>query len=175
MPGDGRIEPIRFTIAALPLDPIADEAIARVYALWNTRRGARSMPAPGEILPEEFGIALGKVNLIEVLRDPLRFVYRVRGSIIAGLSDQDMKGREVAEMQPPEYRDMVLAHYAEVAVSGVPSHYRIQQRRRDVCSEYRRMVLPLGVRPGLVERLLTVSAWEADFAQKAVQLGFKRR
>ena len=118
------MEPLRIIATALPLDPIADEAIAHVYGLWNARRGARPMPAPGELLPEEFGVALGRVNLLDVLRDPRRFVYRVRSN---------------------------------------------------VASEYRRMILPLGTADGVVERLLTVSAWGADFVRKAVLLGFKRR
>jgi hypothetical protein len=167
-------EPLRVTATVLPLDPIADEAIAHVYGLWNARRGSRAMPAPGDLLPEEFGVALGKINLLDVLRDPLRFVFRVRGSMIAGINDQDMRGCDVAEMQPPEYRDMLLRHYAEVAAMGAPSHYQIRQTRSTVTSDYRRMVLPLGS-AGVVERLLTVSAWGSDFAQKALLLGFKRR
>lgn len=169
------IERPRVTTTTLPLDRATDETIAHVYGLWIARRGGRAMPAPGALLPEEFGVALGKVNLLDVLHDPLRFVFRVRGSIISGVNDQDMRDRDVSEMQPPEYRDMLLAHYTEVVASGVPSHYLIRQSRNGVINEYRRMILPLGNAAGTVERLLSVSAWGPGFARKAVLLGLKRR
>jgi hypothetical protein len=168
-------EPLRLAARALPLDAIGEDSIAHMYRLWTARRGSRPMPAPGDLLPEEFGAALGKVNLLDVLRAPLRFVYRVRGSQIAGIIDQRMVGSSVAEMQPPEYRDMLLRHYGAAAATGRPSLYHIRQSRHGVTSEYHRLILPLGSAAGLVERLLTVSAWGPDFAHKALLLGFKRR
>ena len=97
----------------LPLESIDDSGMAEVLALWNRRRGANALPPRGAFRPEELKPVLGKVNLLAVLRDPLRFVFRVRGSIIARLHDRDMTGRDVAEMQPPEYRDMLVRHYTE--------------------------------------------------------------
>ncbi|MCC7045275.1 MAG: PAS domain-containing protein [Alphaproteobacteria bacterium] len=169
------LERLRVATTALPLEGIADEAIAHVYRLWTARRGARAMPTPNELRPEEFGIALGKVNLLDVLRDPLRFAFRVRGGIIAGVLQQDMRGRDVGEMQPPEYRDMLLAHYTEAATAAAPTHYLIRQSRNRVMNEYRRLILPLGGADGTVERLLSVSAWGADFARKAELMGLRRR
>lgn len=169
------LERLHVVATVLPLDGIADETIAHVYGLWKERCGGRSMPGPGALLPEEFGIALGKVNLLDVRRNPLRFVFRVRGSIISGMNDQDMRGRDVSEMQPPEYRDMLLAHYSEAATAAAPTHYLIRQSRNSVMNEYRRVLLPLGGADGTVERLLSVSAWGADFARKAELLGLRRR
>jgi hypothetical protein len=164
---------LRIVARRLPLDDVPDASLAHVHRLWMQRRGARPMPAPGDMLPEEFGVALGKVNLLDVLRDPLRFVFRVRGTIIASLHNSKMTGRDVRDMQPPLYRDMLLRHYVEAVNDGAPTLYHIKQMRDDIWNEYHRIILPLGTADGTVERLLTASAWGPDFADKARVLGFK--
>ena len=168
-------EPLLVTGRRLPLQPIADQGIAHVLALWNQRRGAARMPARGTLRPKELAPVLGKVNLVAVLRDPLRFQFRVRGSVIADLHDHDMTGRDVAEMQPPEYRDTLIRHYTEAVELAAPLLYEIQQMRGRHSAVYRRIILPLGSEDGLVEMLLTVSAWERDFPAKTELLGFKHR
>ncbi|MCK6451168.1 MAG: PAS domain-containing protein [Alphaproteobacteria bacterium] len=169
------MDELRIVARRLPLDDIAEASLAHVHRLWVQRRGARPMPAPGEMLPEEFGVALGKVNLVEVLRDPLRFVFRVRGTVIASLHNSTMTGRDVREMEPPAYRDMLLGHYEEAVSESVPTYYHIKQSRGEVWNEYHRIILPLGTAEGTVERLLTASAWGPDFVEKGLQLGFKER
>lgn len=168
-------EPLRITATRLPLDGIGDPGIACVMSLWNQRRGALALPPRGALKPEELMPVLGKVNLLAVLRDPLRFVFRIRGSVIADLHDHDMTGRNVSDMQPPVYRDMLIRHYTEAVETASPSLYSIHQARGRHDSNYRRIILPLGTPQGLVEMLLTVSAWDADFPRRTERLGFKQR
>lgn len=173
---DGRGEErLRITATRLPLDEIGDPGIAHVFALWNRRRGNLVLPPCGALKPEELVQVLGKVNLLAVLRDPLRFVFRVRGSVIAELHDDDMTGRDVSGMQPPVYRDMLIRHYTEAAETAAPTLYNIHLARGRCDSNYRRIILPLGTPDGLVEMLLSVSAWERDFARRTERLGFKHR
>jgi hypothetical protein len=173
--GERGDEPLRIVATRLPLDKIDDPGIAHVFELWNRRRGAHALPPRGAIKPEELKPVLGKVNLLTVQRDPLRFVFRVRGSVIANLHDRDMTGRDVAEMQPPEYRDMLIRHYTEAVGSVAPTLYLIRQSRGRNDSVYRRIILPLGTPEGAVEMLLTVSAWGRDFPSRTEKLGFKHR
>ena len=168
-------EQLRITATRLSLDKISDPGIAQVLALWNQRRGALALPPRGALKPEELVQVLGKVNLLAVLRDPLRFVFRIRGSVIAELHDSDMTGRDVSGMQPPVYRDMLIRHYTEAVESAAPTLYDIHQARGRHDSSYRRIILPLGTPEGLVEMLLSVSAWEPDFARRTERLGFKHR
>jgi len=186
------MDDLRIVAQRLPLDDIPDASLAHVYRLWCDRRRDRKMPAPGDMLPEEFGVALGKINLLDVLRDPLRFVFRVRGTVIASLHNSSLTGRDVREIEPAPYRDMLLEHYAEAATAGEPTLYHIKQNREAIWNEYRRLILPLGgparVDPraniydggrisgrlgGTVERLLTASAWGPEFVERARELGFK--
>ncbi len=168
-------EPLRISATRLPLDRIADPGIAHVLGLWNDRRGGNAMPPRGALKPEELAQVLGKVNLLTVLRDPLRFVFRLRGSVIANMHDRDLTGRDVGEMQPPEYRDMLIRHYTEAVERIEPILYRIDQARGRHDATYRRIILPLGTPEGTVEMLLTVSAWDADFPRRNANLGFKNR
>ena len=174
-PHDPDREPLRVSATRLPLDRIADPGIAHVLGLWNGRRGGNAMPPRGALKPEELAQVLGKVNLLTVLRDPLRFVFRLRGSVIANMHDHDMTGQDVGGMQPPAYRDMLIRHYTEAVESAEPILYRIDQARGSHDATYRRIILPLGTPEGLVEMLLTVSAWEADFPSRNANMGFKRR
>jgi hypothetical protein len=166
---------LRIDATPLPLDAIADAGIKCVYELWNRRRGTLAMPPRGALKPEDLAPALGKVNLLAVLRDPLRFVFRIRGSVIADLHNPDMTGRDVSRMEPPVYRDMLIRHYAEAVEKRAPTLYDIHQMRGPHNSSYRRLILPLGTPEGCVEMLLTVSAWEADFPRRTERLGFKHR
>ncbi|MGQ0675775.1 MAG: PAS domain-containing protein, partial [Rhodospirillales bacterium] len=168
-------EPLRVAATRLPLDKIEDPDIAHVLKLWNERRGGHAMPPRGALKPEELAKVLGRVNLLDVLRDPLRFVFRVRGSSIAAMHDHDMTGRDLSEMQPPEYRDMLIRHYTEAVGLAAPLLYSIRQSRGRHEAPYRRIILPLGTPAGLVEMLLTVSAWKADYPSQTALLGFKRR
>jgi hypothetical protein len=175
-PGDERgAEPLHIVATRLPLDKTDDPGIAHVLELWNRRRGAHALPPRNAIKPEELKPVLGKVNLLAVQRDPLRFVFRVRGSVIANLHDRDMTGRGVAEMQPPEYRDMLIRHYTEAVELAAPTLYMVRQSRGAHDAVYRRIILPLGTPDGVVEMLLTVSAWERDFPGRTEKLGFKHR
>lgn len=167
--------PLRIVTTRLPLDTVSDAGIARVLGLWNQRRGRDRMPGRGALKPEELAPVLGKVNLLAVLRDPLRFVFRVRGSVIADMHDRDLTGHDVGEMRPPEYRDMLIRHYTEAVELGEPTLYNIHESRGPHDATYRRIILPLGTPQGLVEMLLTVSAWDRDFPGRTEKLGFKHR
>ncbi len=171
-PGEERL---RITATRLSLDKIGDPGIAQVLALWNQRRGSLALPPRGALKPEELMPVLGKVNLLAVLRDPLRFVFRIRGSVIADLHDHDMTGQNVSDMQPPAYRDMLIRHYTEAVETAAPTLYNVHQARGPYDSSYRRIILPLGTPEGRVEMLLSVSAWESDFARRTERLGFKQR
>jgi hypothetical protein len=169
------MDDLRIIAERVALDRIADASLAHLHKLWCERRGARTIPAPGDMRPEEFGVALGKINLVEVRRDPLRFVFRVRGTVIAQMHPSTLTGRDVSEIEPPVYRDMLLEHYEEATRLAQPTLYFIRQSRGDASNEYRRMILPLGRPDGVVERLLTASAWEPDFVEKARLMGFRER
>jgi len=173
--GEQGAEPLRIVATRLPLDKIDDPGIAHVLELWNRSRGPHALPPRGAIKPEQLKQVLGKVNLLTVLRDPLRFVFRLRGSVIAHVHGSDLTGHDVAELQPPEYRDMLIRHYTEAVESAAPTLYLIRQSRGVRDAVYRRIILPLGTPEGAVEMLLTVSAWEPDFPGRAEKLGYRHR
>lgn len=59
-------------------DPI-EAVLSRIEAHWNDIRGERVMPSRGDIDPAVLGSVLPHVILLDVLREPLDFRYRLLG------------------------------------------------------------------------------------------------
>ncbi len=90
--------------AALSTD---DDAIQRLYAYWNAKRGSRRWPARRDIDPLDFGYILGWIILADVTYDPLRFYIRLYGSEIARRAGFDVTGTYLDEHPQPEFRGYV--------------------------------------------------------------------
>ena len=93
---------------------LKSETLRRVYHDWDLRRGLRRFPARGDIDPIDFKYVLGRITLLDVLRDPLDYRYRLCGSITAARYGVDMTKRCVSEIPSPELRDAVRSHLDEV-------------------------------------------------------------
>ena len=87
------------------LDPGLDfvsPRLADLKAYWDAKRGARRMPAPGEIDPVEMAAHLGHICLIDVLQAPLRFRWRLMGSSVVDAVGQDATGQFFDEAEYTE-------------------------------------------------------------------------
>jgi PAS domain len=111
-----------------PADPLAalsDPRLHRFFAYLEARRGDREFAARRDLDPLEFGYVLGNVVLLEVehgtQHGPLRFRYRLVGSVLAAGTGYDLTGSYVDAHPDPEYRAYVLARYRETVVSRRPT------------------------------------------------------
>ncbi len=141
----------------LPLTEIPDETLRRMFEYWQSRGGSGRMPSRADIDPLEFGWALGIVCLLDVERNPLRFRYRVDGSIIADRHGEDLTGRTTDEVRPQFYAAMLREHFSEVVESQRPSLFRIAIRYEGRAKTYLRLALPLSTDGTNVDKILTVS------------------
>lgn len=162
-----------FADESLELDDAVDRDIVQTLRLWNQLRDGRSMPPRAAFRLEDLRFCVGRINLIEIRRDPLDFVYRIRGTSIAQMHREDCTGRSVSSMAPPAYRDMLIRHYAAALDRRAPVLHRIRQFKGTYENQYRRLCLPLAEDGETVDMLLTVSCWDADFARGAPILGFR--
>ena len=94
--------------------------LRRVYEYWASKRRGREFPARADIDPLDLGFALGSITLIDVLHEPLRFRYRLHGSVIAERVGADMTGRMVDEVREPERRAFILEGYRTVVETRQP-------------------------------------------------------
>jgi hypothetical protein len=92
-----------------------------LYDYWAERRCGRRWPTRGDINPLDLKFALGNLSLIDVARDPLRFTFRLTGTLFSQRLGMDLTGKTVDDIPDPAYRDEVNAAYKKVVDSGEPS------------------------------------------------------
>lgn len=133
-----------------------------LYRDWDTRRGGRPFPARADFDPLELRYILGSLSLIDVLRDPLRFIFRLHASHNAARLGADLTGKEVAEMPSSAEPDRVRAHYELVVASRVPQVQRRGGTHADgIAWEYEVLVLPLSSDGETIDMLMSGISWTA--------------
>lgn len=126
------------------IDQIRSPALQRLHADWEARRHGRELPARADFDPLDLRYILGYLNLVEVLRDPLRFRYRLFGTGMAQRIGVEMTGRLVEEYPDPQIADHVHRRYAETMALRRPTvvlHNRVPSNDRTLY--YESLVLPL--------------------------------
>ena len=140
-----------------------DDPLFAVLASWRNSCSEHNWPHKRDLYPEEFGQALGRVCLVDVLRPGPRFRFRLFGTILAANMGTDMQGQDLANLRPLEYRDMVLADYREAVRRGIPTLKRITSIHNGVELNYLRLILPLINDNGAIGCLLTASSTQDDW------------
>lgn len=136
------------------VEQIRRPMLRRLYAYWDDKRGAREFPGRADIDPLEMRLALGNISLVDVLYAPLRFRYRLHGSIIAERLGIDMTGRCVDEIPEPDRRSFVEENFRAVIATRQPlarSGARLLDQRQ---WNFDSIILPLGVADGTINMLL---------------------
>lgn len=134
------------------MNTLLDERQLRLLDLWCDRRADRPWPARSDFDAPDFGDALGRLALLDVIppaadasataRPTLR--YRLFGTWIVNEIGQDLTGRTTEDLARDWQRDMVRRIYDRVLTAGRPV---VAVRRQS--SGYRSMghqllALPLG-------------------------------
>jgi hypothetical protein len=105
---------------------------------------------------------LGELSLIEVLRDPLRFVFRLHASKNAARLGADLTGKELAAMPAAAQPDLVRAHYALVVESCAPQlQRRVRTMAKGIRWELEVLVLPLATDGATIDMLMAGMSWTA--------------
>jgi len=132
---------------------LAAPLLRRFYAYWDDKRGGRSMPSPADLDPLEFAWALGRITLVDVLREPLRFRYRLVGGEHANRLGADMTGKLVDEFPSPAIRHILTRSYSAAVASGRPVHRTRWDVVAGVTHHYEALILPLAADPPAVDSL----------------------
>jgi hypothetical protein len=104
-----------------PVDlQIEHASLRQLYAYWDGKRAGRRFPARADIDPLELGFVLGNLSLVDVLHEPLRFRFRLQGTLSASRLGYDMTGKFADEIPDPEYRQVVLETYARIVREARP-------------------------------------------------------
>ena len=121
----------------------ASEAVKRLCAYWEERRGTKRFPAREDIDPIDFKFALGRVSLIEVLENPQRFRYRLVSTSITKHLGYEMTGKFTSEVPGRELRDYVERLYAKAVSLAAPLYQKESAIYDGRVWEYEALMLPL--------------------------------
>ncbi|SRR5579883_2227903 len=100
---------------------IASPVLQRVYRDCQDRRKGSALPSRRSFDVLDLKYVLGYVNLLDVLRAPLRFRYRVHGTHCVALLGYDMTGKFVDDYPDDAYRARVSEKFTQVVETRSPS------------------------------------------------------
>ena len=128
--------------------------LGELYDLWNLARGTRAMPIRRDLDVLALKPWLGHLTLVDVLRPPLDFRYRVYGTTLRNYYGRDLQGRKVSEL-PAAWREEVHAEYAAVCEAAAP--VMIEQNRTTSGGplQLAKLMLPLAGDNGGTEMILS--------------------
>lgn len=92
--------PLRFTSTEVPLDRLQEPSLKRLLDLWREKCAGRGMPARRDILPEDMRFLLGRILVLDVLHDPLRFRFRLVGTSLVEAIGFNPTGKLTTEAGP---------------------------------------------------------------------------
>jgi hypothetical protein len=101
-----------------------DDALKRLYVYWTERRKGKRYPSRGDIDPLEFGYALGRVSLVEVLEGPRRFRYRLVSTSLTARLGYEMTGKFLEEIPESDMRRYTERLYAAAVERGISLYFR---------------------------------------------------
>lgn len=131
-----------------------DAAMKRLYLYWAERRGARRCPSRTDIDPLDFGYALGRVSLIDVLSHPRRFRYRLVSTSLTARLGYEMTGKFLDEIPETEMRAYTERLYLTALAKAVPLHVRDEAVIDGRRWKHEALVLPLSSDGGAVDMLM---------------------
>lgn len=102
------------------LSAMAAPRLKEALAYWQSKLAGRSMPSRHDIDPVEIPRLLSHVMLVDVLSDPLDFRYRLIGTAVCEISQQDYTGKRYSEVPGKGPTSTVWTNCAEVVRAKVP-------------------------------------------------------
>lgn len=143
------------TITAHDQDMVLTTPILRrLYEDWKVRRHCR-IPRRADFDPAALSYILGRLSLVEVWRDPLRFRARVHGTGLTQRLGIELTGKFFDEAPRSKYLDIAMAHFTDVVEHERPSFaWLVNELVHPPIRENEALVLPLSREGDRVDFLL---------------------
>jgi hypothetical protein len=138
-----------------------DKRLLDLYAYWQALRRGDSIPFRKDFRPAAVSRLLPSILLIDVLNNPRDFRFRLAGNDFLTATGQELTGRLIGEVFPPEFRQDVFERWNAVVENGGPNWGRgkLWIKERDFMN-WQGVVLPLRAEDGSVHQLLGAAAFE---------------
>lgn len=134
---------------------------------WERIRGPRRMPSRMDLDPVDVPHLLPYVMLIDVLRDPLDFRFRLLGTAHDLIVGGNYRGRRFSELSHTAPGNRIWDEYARVADEGQPLRSVVSYVGADayVPRQFEHCLMPLSASDRTVDMIFVVAALgRVDFA-----------
>ena len=147
-----------------------DPRIAEFYRYWDTKRPApHLLPGRQHVWPAELASLLRHVWLCDVLREPLRFRYRLIGSTISYLMSRDYTGSWLDEAHENFAASPARTDFVTAVTEAAGVYYRGQPlfhlEKNYVSME--RLLLPLARNGRDVDMLMGITLYGPPLTRSA--------
>lgn len=135
---------------------LSDPLMVELYDYWAARCGPSRLPGRRDIDPVDLSRQLPNMMLIDVLRPPLRFRYRLVGTQVVAASAEDRTGAFFDAFEFFRKNPIVMEQYREVCDTGKPN-LSLEPFRNYVNGstyEVERLILPLASDGKTVDMLI---------------------
>jgi hypothetical protein len=133
---------------------LEDERLRRLLEYWELRRGDRSMPARRDMDPVDMSYVLGYILLVEVHHEPLRFRYRLVGTLTPRRQNIDLTGMWVHELPFPQLRAELQANYTALVGLRRPTALKRDEQLDGNRLRWEVLALPLAADGETVDMLM---------------------
>lgn len=130
----------------LALDEIAaeDEKLRRALEYWQSKRKDGLLPTRRDIDIVELRPVIGTTHMVDVTsEDPLRYKFRVYGTAVRQVVQQDAAEILLGACPSKVLRDAAIEDYTAVVFSGTPAYHQLVALIDYVSYSYSRLILPL--------------------------------
>lgn len=139
--------------------------LSSLLSYWHRCRGDRAMPARNDLDPLHIPKLLPSIMLVDVLRNPLDFRYRLIGTRIVERLKVDHTGSRFSDLGQKAPSDPVFTFAAAIAQEARPGWTEIPYfRPKHLAQPWLLLAMPLSETGQAVDMLL----YGADFGSAAV-------
>ena len=145
-------------IAALERQ-LRSKRLRQLLQQWASWRQGREFPSRSDVAPEQLKYILGGIVLLDVVREPLRFRYRLMGAALAARRGYDLTGKFLDDNPDPELRAGLIRLNTLVVETRMPqtAEYRIQGEGR--LYNYDALNMPLSTDGVTINMIISGSAY----------------
>jgi hypothetical protein len=138
---------------------LRSKRLRQLLQQWGSWRQGRELPSRADVAPEQLKYILGGIVLLDVLREPLRFRYRLMGAALAARRGHDLTGKLLDDNPDPELRAGLNKLNTLVVETRLPqtAEYRIQGEGR--LYNYDALNMPLSADGETIDMIISGSAY----------------
>lgn len=156
------IQGAKIEVEPLAAGQLRSAKLRRLLRFWEELKGTRPLPARADFGPEQLDYMLGQLSLIEVTHDPLKFRFRLVGTMIEEAGRRGDQNKTLDQIEPDSYRETLEAAYLAAVSHGAPALNLIRIQRQKGMVWYEQVVLPFTVHGDKVAFLLDGVEWPPE-------------